>query len=261
MSQRRDERPRDRDAQGPRWVLGVQASREAIRVHGAAIARVCVERRRGEPGPVEGIAKMARDRGLRVEVVDRSALDKIAAGGLHQGVAVEAPPLAIASLEAIAVDATRAAPTLLIALDELTDPHNFGAIVRSAVALGAHGVVWPEDKSAPLSMAMTRASAGAVEHATLCRVTSLPRALGELRDAGVAVVGLDASGDRAIGEVDLRRPTCLVVGSEGKGLRRATKTACETLVRLPMPGPIDSLNASVAAAIALYEVVRQRETR
>lgn len=258
MSDRRFEKPKERDESGPRWVLGVQASREAIRVHGDKIARVCVEKRRGDDGPGEGVAKMARDRGLRVELVERSFLDKIASGALHQGIATEAPPLAMTPLESIAVDPDRAEPTLVIALDELTDPHNFGAIVRSAVALGAHGVIWPEDKSAPLSMAMTRASAGAVEHATLCRVTSLPRALGELHDAGVRVVGLDSSGERAIGDVDLKGPICLVVGSEGKGLRKAVKAACDVTVKLPMPGPIDSLNASVAAAIALYEVVRQR---
>ncbi len=238
-----------------RVVLGIQGVREAIAAHGDRVTRVLVESRR-EPAPqLDAVARFARDRGAHVERVDRGVLDRLARGERHQGVAAEAPPLAILSLEQ-ALE-TEGAP-LLLALDELTDPQNFGAIVRSAVALGATAVVWPEDKSAPLSPAMARASAGAVEHARLCRVNSLPRALQELAAAGVSVVGLDASAPGEISGLELREPTCLVVGSEGKGLRRATKTACTALAKLPMHGPIGSLNASVAAAIALYEAVRQR---
>ena len=129
------------------------------------------------------------------------------------------------------------------------------------VALGATAVVWPEHRSAPLSPATFRASAGAIEHATLCRVTSLPPALDDLRARGVAVIGLDMTGEVAIDRVDLVGPVALVVGAEDKGLRKTVKRACDALARLPMPGPIGSLNASVAVAIALYEVVRQRGAR
>ncbi len=148
--------------------------------------------------------------------------------------------------------------TLLVALDEVQDPQNFGAVIRSAVAMGATAIVWPEHSSAPLSPATFRASAGAVEHATLCRVASLPHALDDLRARGVAVVGLDMSGEVTIDQVDLAKPVTLVAGAEGKGLRRTVKRACDAIVRLPMPGPVASLNASVAVAIALYEAVRQR---
>jgi 23S rRNA (guanosine2251-2'-O)-methyltransferase len=151
--------------------------------------------------------------------------------------------------------------SLLVALDELEDPQNFGAVIRSAVALGASAVVWPEHHSAPLSAATFRASAGAVEHARLVRVPSLPNALTDVRAAGVTVIGLDATADAVISAVDLTGPVALVVGAEGKGLRKTVKRSCDTLVKLPMSGPIASLNASVAVAIAVYEVLRQRAAR
>lgn len=240
-----------------RLVLGIQGAREAIIAHGTGLARVLVEQRHEEAPQIEAVARFAHDRGVRVERVPRATLDRLAQGERHQGVIAEAPPLRMHPLDSLAEGLDHDA--LFIALDELTDPHNFGAIVRSAVALGADGVVWPEDKSAPLSAAMARASAGAVEHARLCRVSSLPNALKDLVDAGMNVVGLDASATVHLDEIDLTLPTCLVVGSEGKGLRRSTRKICTAVAKLPMKGPVASLNASVAAAIALYEVVRQRQ--
>ena len=240
----------------PRWIFGVQPAREAIAVHGGALRRVLVEQRSRDAELLDGVARFARDRGARVERVARAEIDRLAQGERHQGVAVEAPPLRVLDDPAPLLDP---APALVIALDEITDPQNFGAIVRSAVALGATGVLWPEDKSAPLSSAMARASAGAIEHARLCRVKSLPRALESLAPSA-RVVGLDMNGAQELHHHDLVAPTVLVVGSEGKGLRRATKSACHELARLPMRGPIASLNASVAAALALYEAARQRGT-
>ena len=240
-----------------RWIFGIQPAREAIEVHGAQLLRVLVEERPREAQQLEAVARFARDRGAHVERVDRAALDRIAHGERHQGVAIEAAPLRLLDETAL-LEGRAGAPPLVIALDELTDPQNFGAIVRSAVALGASAVAWPEDRSAPLSAAMTRASAGAVEHARLCRVTSLPRLLGTLADAGLSVIGLDAGATDHLHVLELDKPLCLVVGAEGKGLRNATKQRCTAIAKLPMPGPIASLNASVAAAIAIYEVVRAR---
>jgi 23S rRNA (guanosine2251-2'-O)-methyltransferase len=238
-----------------RVVCGLQPVREAIRAHGARLERVLVEQAGREASPqLEALARFARDHGARVERPARAELDRIARGVRHQGAVAFAPELRVGSLDRIAVDER----TLVVALDEVQDPQNFGAVIRSATAMGATAVVWPEHRSAPLSPATFRASAGAVEHATLCRVSSLPPALDDLRARGVAVVGLDASGDVAIDAVDLARPVALVVGAEGKGLRKTVKRSCDALARLPMPGPIASLNASVAVAIALYEVVRQR---
>ncbi len=172
----------------------------------------------------------------------------------HQGVIAFAPELDVLRLS----DVELGENALVVALDELEDPQNFGATIRSAVALGANLVVWPEHHSAPLSATTYRASAGAVEHANLCRVPNLSRALDELKERGLTVVGLDANGETELRDVKLDGPVVLVLGAEGKGLRRGVKNVCTTLARLPMAGNVASLNASVAIAVALYEAVRQR---
>jgi 23S rRNA (guanosine2251-2'-O)-methyltransferase len=235
-------------------ICGLQPVREAIRARGAELERVVVEGTR-EPSPqLDALARFARDHGARVERLPRAELDRMAHGVRHQGAVAFARELALVSLDDLALDQA----ALVVALDEVQDPQNFGAVIRSCVAMGATAVIWPEHRSAPLSAATFRASAGAIEHATLCCVPSLVAALEALRDRGLSVVGLDVGGERAVAEVDFRGPVALVIGAEGKGLRKTVKRACSALVRLPMPGPIGSLNASVAAAIALYEVVRQR---
>ncbi len=241
-----------------RLVTGLQPVREAIRVHGQKLERVLVES--GGGPQIEGVARFATDRGAKVQRVSRSELDRLSKGARHQGAIAYAPELVLASLDALARDLARDA--VVVALDEIEDPQNFGAVIRSAVALGATAIVWPEHHAAPLSPATFRASAGAIEHARLCRVASLPVALDRLREAGASVLGLDANADHDVREAKLEGPVVLVVGAEGKGLRRAVKRACTELARLPMRGPIDSLNASVAAGIALYEVLarRPRET-
>jgi 23S rRNA (guanosine2251-2'-O)-methyltransferase len=236
-------------------ICGLQPVREAIRARGAELERVVVEDGGREPSPqLEALARFARDHGARVERLPRAELDRMAHGVRHQGAVAFAPGLALVALDDLPLDQA----ALVVALDEVQDPQNFGAVIRSCVAMGATAVIWPEHRSAPLSAATFRASAGAIEHATLCCVPSLVPALDALRDRGLSVVGLDMGGDRAVDAVDFRGPVALVIGAEGKGLRKTVKRACTALVRLPMPGPIGSLNASVAAAIALYEVVRQR---
>ena len=241
-----------------RLVCGLQPVREAIRAQGEKLERVLVEAEAREPSPqLEALARFARDHGARVERPSRAELDRVTRGVRHQGAVAFAPELRIASLHELVLGAD----ALVVALDEVQDPQNFGAVIRSAVAMGASAVMWPEHRSAPLSAATFRASAGAVEHATLCRVTSLPPALEDLRARGLTVVGLDMTGDVAIDKVDLAGPAVLVVGAEDKGLRKTVKRCCDALASLPMPGPIASLNASVAVAIALYEAVRQRGGR
>lgn len=226
--------------------------REAIRAHGPRLERVLVES--GDSPQLDALARFAADQRARVERVSRAELDRLSKGTRHQGVAAFAPELRLVPLEELDLGPQ----SLLVALDELEDPQNFGATIRSAVALGADAVIWPEHHSAPLTPTTFRASAGAVEHASLCRVGSLPHALETLRASGVRTFGLDASGEGAIGDVDLTGPVVIVLGAEGKGLRKTVKRACDQLVRLPMSGRIGSLNASVALAIALYEVLRQR---
>jgi 23S rRNA (guanosine2251-2'-O)-methyltransferase len=235
-----------------RIISGLQPVREAIRTRARDLEKVLVVER--DSPQLEALARYARDQGARVESATVADLDRITKGARHQGAIAFAPELTLKTLEELDLGPS----TLVVALDELQDPQNFGAVLRSAVAMGASAVLWPEHSSAPLSAATFRASAGAVEHATLCRVTSLPSALEKLRDAGLQVLGLDTNGETLIADVDLTGPVALVVGAEGKGLRRGVKAACTRLVKLPMKGPIASLNASVAAAIALYETARQR---
>jgi 23S rRNA (guanosine2251-2'-O)-methyltransferase len=166
-----------------------------------------------------------------------------------------APDLRLRRLEDVEVEPS----TIVVALDGIMDPQNFGAVIRSAVALGARTVMWAEHSSAPLSPATFRASAGAVEHAMLCRVPSLPEALMRLAEKGVTSIALDASGPVELSSVALSGPVAIVIGSEDKGARRAVRRSCHHVARLPMLGPVSSLNASVAGAIALYEIVRQRQ--
>jgi 23S rRNA (guanosine2251-2'-O)-methyltransferase len=236
-------------------VCGLQPVREAIRAHGAKLNRVLVEGDARDAPQLDALARFARDQGAAVERTTRSELDRLARGVRHQGAIAFAPALRLTRLEELDLGDG----ALIVVLDEVQDPQNFGAVVRSAVAMGATAIVWPEHRSAPLSPAAFRASAGAIEFATLCRVTSLGSAIDTLKSHGVAIAGLDMGGDPIDG-ADLTRPTALIVGAEGKGLRRTVKRACDVLVRLPMPGPIASLNASVAVAMALYEAVRQRGT-
>lgn len=237
-----------------RFVCGLQPVREAIRARGPELEKVLVERGAGDEAQLDALARFASDHGVAVERVSRGELDRLSRGARHQGAVAFAPELRLVTLDEV----IEAPNGVVVALDELQDPQNFGAIVRSGVALGATAILWPEHRSAPLSAAMFRASAGAVEHATLCRVPSLNEALATLKAAEFTVVGLDMQGKESLDAIPLRERVALVIGAEGKGLRRPVKQACDRLARLPMQGTIASLNASVAAGIALYEVARQR---
>ncbi|MBS2015802.1 MAG: 23S rRNA (guanosine(2251)-2'-O)-methyltransferase RlmB [Deltaproteobacteria bacterium] len=239
-----------------RMIAGLQPVREAIRVHGERLEKVLVETAGGPQ--IEAVARFAADRGAQVTRVARAELDRAAKGARHQGAIAYAPDLTLASLDDVIALVKSDASAVVVALDEIEDPQNFGAVIRSAVALGAKAVLWPEHHSAPLSPATFRASAGAVEHALLARVSALPTALERVRDAGATVIGLDANAERAVEDLDVEGPVVLVVGAEGKGLRKTVKRVCTELAKLSMKGPIDSLNASVASGIALYEVVRKR---
>lgn len=241
-------------AEASRLVLGLQPVREVLRVHAAAVRRVAVEDR--ATGRLEALARYAADAGAtRVDRVPARELDRLAGGTSHQGVAAWAPPLRLVALEQL-----QQQPALLaLALDELQDPQNFGAVIRSAVGLARAGVLWGQHGAAPLTPATFRASAGAIEHAQLCQVASLHGALGELAAAGVQIIGLDAQAPLALHQLDLRRPSVLVVGNEGQGVSRQVRRVCTHLARLVAPTGVDSLNASVAAGIALYEAARQRE--
>jgi 23S rRNA (guanosine2251-2'-O)-methyltransferase len=241
-----------------RRISGLQAVREAIRAHGGKLETVWIASNGGPQ--LDALERFAQSRGARVARVARGELDRMAQGARHQGAIADAPDLVLVPIETV-MDHVRAhTNAVVLALDEIEDPQNFGALIRSAVGLGAAAVVWPEHHSAPLSAATFRASAGAVEHALLCRVSSLPRAIESLREAGATVVGLDATATQSIHDVHAEGSIVVVVGAEGKGLRGPVKKACSSLARLNMRGPIASLNASVAAGIALYTLLQGQAT-
>ncbi|HVY27412.1 MAG TPA: RNA methyltransferase [Polyangiaceae bacterium] len=234
-------------------MAGLQPVREAILAHGSALSRVSIEQ--GDSPRLEALSRFASDHGVReITREPRAVLDGLTEGTVHQGVVAWAPELELIDFADLLAD-----PQLLgIVLDGISDPQNFGAVVRSAVGIAGAAVIWGEHASAPLSLATFRASAGAVEHARLCRVPSLTAALTEAVAAGVQVVGLDAQADHALREQPLAGPTLLVLGSEGEGMSRSVRRALSATARLAQSGRIGSLNASVAAAIALYEASNQR---
>lgn len=266
MKQRRDQRPfppreefprKERNPDGlneagERLVLGHQAVREVIRVCGTRTFRVVIQK--SDSPRIQAVERFARDQGIPVENVERATLDRISFGGQHQGVAAFAPPLTLHDWDDIYMQ-----PTLLaVALDGVVDPHNFGATIRSAVGVAGAPILWGESASAPLSPVTFRASAGAIEHATLCRVRSLHGALSAAASAGVEILGLTPDADEELHTIECRGPTVLVIGSEEKGMGRAVRKTCTRLVRLHQSGRVQSLNASVAAGIALHSLATRR---
>lgn len=201
----------------------------------------------------------AADSGIAIMEVQRHDLDRITSNGMHQGIALQVPPYQYAHphdmLKAATSDST---PALLVALDNITDPRNLGAIVRSVAAFGGHGVVIPQRRSASVTAVAWRTSAGAAARLPVARATNLNRTLKEWADAGLMVVGLDAGGDTTVDELEASGPIVVVVGSEGKGLSRLVRQNCHHVVSIPMAGPTESLNASVAAGVVLAEIARQR---
>jgi 23S rRNA (guanosine2251-2'-O)-methyltransferase len=188
--------------------------------------------------------------------VDGDELLRVAPGANTQGVAARVAEPEILSLDRLLGDQP-VAPLLLV-LDQMQDPHNVGALLRSSSAAGATGVVLTGRRSASLTGTVAKTSAGAIHHVAIAEVTNLARSLDAIREAGIWITGLEGSADMLLYDVDLTAPSAIVVGGEGAGLRRLTRERCDFLARLPMVGPIDSLNASVAGSIAVYEAVRQR---
>ena len=224
-------------------VTAEQAERLKDRLQGALAAR------NGQPKP---------------EIVDRRALDDLLKGTVHQGIAVEAEPLPEVFLEDLLIRAESKPQSLLVVLDQVTDPHNVGAILRSAAAFGADGVVTTERHAPGETSALAKSAAGALDLVPLVRVGNLARALADLKEAGYRCIGLDSDAERAIDEIAVPERRALVLGAEGPGMRRLTRDSCDDLVRIPMAvhvyggGALDSLNVSNATAIALYALTRRR---
>ena len=215
---------------------------------------------RGETDATLGhIAAAARDKGIVVVECDRRKLDFMSRTHSHQGVIAQAAVREYASVDDI-LNAARekGEPPLIVVCDELSDPHTLGAVIRTAECAGAHGVIIPKRRSAGLTAVVAKTSAGAVSHLPVARVPNLPALLKELKAEGVWVFGTAAGGDRLLYDADLKGPAAIVIGSEGDGMGRLVAENCDFLVRIPMKGKLNSLNASAAAAILLYEAVRQR---
>jgi 23S rRNA (guanosine2251-2'-O)-methyltransferase len=262
QSRRRDQLDAAREAvrPGPGRTLieGRRPVVEALRA-GRPVDRVLLASGAGRAA-LGDLLDLAHRRGVEVQTVPRSLIEAEARTGAHQGVlAVVAPIQPIDLTELLAVPLAGREPPFFLALDGVEDPHNLGALARSAEAAGSHGLVLPRHRSAPLSAVAVKASAGALEHLPVAEVPNLARAIEHLRDSGIWCIGLDGTADASLFALELAdEPVCIVVGSEGTGLHRLVRESCDVLVHIPMSGHIESLNASVAGALALFEVRRRR---
>jgi len=210
-------------------------------------------------GSLGKIIEEARKSAVLIEYVQPEKLDRLAQGVRHQGIVALASPIAFSSLEDVLKRAaTRNEMPFLLLLDELQDPQNVGALIRSADAAGVHGVLMPKRRSCPLNMVVAKISAGAVNYVPVVQIGNIVQMLASLKEQGFWVVGADMDGESLYFDADLDRPVVLVIGAEGKGLGRLVKENCDMLVRIPMQGGVNSLNASAAGAVLMYEVVRQR---
>ncbi len=268
---RRGTRPAPREARRPAYeadpsaeeaaadglIEGRNAVTEALRA-GTAIDKIYVAR--GDTDrTLSQIVALAKGAGIVVADADHRKLDAMSRTHAHQGVIAVAAVRAYASVEDIfAAAAEKGEKPLIVVCDELSDPHNLGAVIRTAECAGAHGVIIPKRRSAGLTAVVAKTSAGAVSYLPVARVSNIPALLKDLQKQGVWVFGTAADGNTALYDADLKGPAAIVIGSEGDGMSRLVAEGCDFLVSIPMKGRISSLNASAAAAILLYEAVRQR---
>ncbi len=236
-------------------IFGVHPVLEALTA-GRPIQALHIARGRGGP-QLQELIEAARGRGVAVRFEPREQLDRIAGHAKHQGVVAIAAAKSYADLDAV-LDARPDEPRAVFVLDGIEDPRNLGAILRTADAAGFHGVVIPERRAAGLTDVVAKASAGAVEYLPLARVVNLSRALDELKRRRIWVYGLDPEAERRYTEIDYTGPVAIVIGAEGAGMSRLVREHCDERVAIPMRGRVASLNASVAAAVIAYELVRQR---
>lgn len=238
-------------------IIGRNPVLEAIK-SGREIDKIIVKKGEKE-GSLLPLIRKAKDAGIPVTEADRQKLDSLAEGGNHQGVIAYAAMHSYCEVKDILTAAReKGKPPFVIILDKITDPHNFGSILRTANCVGADGVIIPKRSSVGLSEVVAKTSAGAIEYVPVAKVTNIARTIDELKDEGLWVAGAEAGG-QVMYKTDLKGAIALVIGSEGEGISRLVKEKCDFLVEIPMYGDVNSLNASVAAAVLMYEIVRQRE--
>jgi 23S rRNA (guanosine2251-2'-O)-methyltransferase len=236
-------------------IYGIHAVGEALKAR--RVSRLVHVR--GAGSRVDALVSRAHELRIPVETIDRQAIEKMARGGVHQGVAADLQALAAYTVEELVEQAD--GPALLVVLDGIEDPHNVGAILRSVDGAGGHGVIRQARHAAPLDGATAKASAGAVHHVKIATVVNISRAIESLKEQGVWTVGLDGEATDPYDSLDYTLPTAFVLGAEGVGLRRLVRETCDRLVRIPMGGLVESLNVSVAAGVTLFEAARQRGHR
>ena len=252
-----DRAPRQEVEENENQLEGRNALTEALR-SGRTIDKVFIAAGDTDKG-LQRLAAQAKEAGAVVVPVDRRKLDQMSVTHAHQGVITLAAAKDYATLDDILENAAQKGEAPLIVIcDELTDPHNLGAIIRSAECAGAHGVIIPKRRSVGLTATVAKASAGAVEYMKVARVTNINNAISELKEKGVWIFGTAAEGSIPMYKADLTGPAAIVIGSEGDGMSRLVQKNCDVTVHIPMKGHITSLNASAAASILLYEAVRQR---
>ena len=239
-------------------IYGINPVREALKSRGRAIQYVAVARERHDDR-LQKLIEECKHAGVSVRLINRQDLDRLAGNGGHQGAVAITSAKKYCDIDDLLTN-RRGEHALLVVLDGVEDPHNLGAIVRTALAAGAHGVVIPERRAAGLTDTVARASAGALAHLPVAKVTNLVRTMEELKEAGYWLVGLDEQGDKNYTEVDYTSPVGIVLGSEGQGLHELTRKRCDFVVSLPTTGPVKSLNVSVAAGVVLFEALRQRRS-
>lgn len=256
MNKNRDKSPMDTPELPEDMLAGRNAVMEALK-GSSRINRLMVADGSSE-GSIRELIAVAKEKGVPVQFLERSKLDSMAKGIRHQGVLAQVSPVEYVELEDILSKAReKQEDPFIILLDELEDPHNLGAILRSADAAGAHGVLIPKRRSCPLSATVAKTSAGAVEHVPVARIGNIVQTIKTLKEEGLWVAGADMDGKNYY-ETDLTGPLLLVVGSEGQGIGRLVKEQCDFIVRIPMLGAINSLNASVAGSVLMFEVTKQR---
>ncbi|AKE88460.1 MULTISPECIES: 23S rRNA (guanosine(2251)-2'-O)-methyltransferase RlmB [Rhodococcus] len=243
---------------GPEMVLGRNPVVECLRADVPATALYVAVGAEADERLKEAVQR-AGDAGISILEVPRGELDRLTANGMHQGIGLQVPPYRYAHPDdLLAVAHDHHERPLLVALDNITDPRNLGAVIRSVAAFGGHGVLIPQRRSAAVTAVAWRTSAGAAARLPVARATNLTRTLKEWQSRGVRVVGLDAGGDTSLDEFDGTDPVVIVVGSEGKGLSRLVRETCDSILSIPMAGDVESLNASVAAGVVLADIARQR---
>lgn len=241
---------------GNEQVEGRHPVMEALR-SGREINKILVAE--GAQGSITELLGKARSKNIIIQTVPRTKLDQISEGRNHQGIIAYIAAKEYVELDVIVQAANNSPrPGLIVVLDEIEDPHNLGSILRTAEGVGAHGVVIPKRRAVPLTATVAKASAGAIEHVPVARVANISQTIEQLKKDGYWVVGTDVDGENMYHQVEMTGPTVLVIGNEGKGLGEVVKKRCDYLVRLPMIGKVQSLNAGVATGILLYEVLRQR---